>query len=135
MTDGPAGDNSHQRAPIVEEYWYSIDWDVEAVWKLDLPVETMPIEELAWHLEVPIWPLDGVGYVITPNQVMTEPTRYAEEHQRVIDADLSYPIDVIRHKGRWMILDGIHRLTKAVERGDTVMRVRKVPRSAVWDIV
>ena len=134
MTDASAHGTPHGRAPIVEEYWYSIDWDVEAIWELDLPVQTMPVAELVWHLEVPIWPLDGVGYVITPNQVMGEPERYAEEYLRVIQADLTYPIDIFHHKGRWMILDGIHRLAKAVSQGQTVMQVRKEPRSAIRDM-
>ncbi len=135
MSDTSTHGTPHKRALIVEEYWYSIDWDVEAIWELDLPVETMPVADLVWHLEVPIWPLDGVGYVITPNQVMAEPQRFAEEHQRVVQADLVYPIDIFHHKGRWMILDGIHRLAKAVSLGKTSMRVRKAPRSAIRDLV
>jgi len=44
--------------------------------------------------------------------------------QRVKDADLSYPILVIFNKGRWVVLDGIHRLVKAYMSKDPVIRVR-----------
>lgn len=123
-----------RRAPIVDEYWYSIDWDVEAIWALDLPAEDFPIVELAWHLDVPIWPFDGRTYAVTPNQVMEDSARYAQEIARIAECDLAFPIDITRHKGRWMILDGIHRLAKAVAEGRARIRVRKVPRSAVRDL-
>ena len=119
------------RPPIIEEFWYSIDWDVEAIWALDLPIEFLPTGELVWHLDVPAWPFGGRTYVITPNQVMADPVTYAEEFGRIERCDPGFPIDVTRHKGRWMILDGMHRLAKAVTKGETELRVRKVPRSAV----
>lgn len=119
------------RAKIVETYWYSIDWDVEAIWQMDLPVLPMEVAHFLWILDVPIWPLNDKGYQITPNQVMSDPDRYALEHQRVLDASLSYPIDVYFNKDRWMILDGVHRLAKAVEQGWTVIDARKVPDDAI----
>ena len=119
------------RPPIIEEFWYSIDWDVEAIWALDLPVEILPIGELIWHLDVPAWPFRGRTYQITPNQVMADPATYSEEFGRIERCDPGFPIDVTRHKGHWMILDGMHRLAKAVTKGETELRVRKVPRSAV----
>lgn len=119
------------RPPIIEEFWYSIDWDVEAIWALDLPIETLPTSDLIWHLDVPAWPFRGRSYVITPNQVMAEPKTYSGEFSRIERCDTAFPIDVTRHRGRWMILDGMHRLAKAVARGETELRVRKVPRSAV----
>ncbi|WP_421723579.1 hypothetical protein [Bauldia sp.] len=124
-----------KRADVIEEYWYSIDWDVEAIWALDLPVEEMPIDRFLWHLDVPIWPYRGVGYVITPNQVLADPVRYAEEHERLTKADLTYPLDVYFHRGRWMILDGVHRLAKAVWDDRECLAVRQVPESAVTQLV
>lgn len=122
------------RPPVIDEFWYSIDWDVEAIWALDLPAEDFPIAELSWHLDVPVWPYDGRTYAVTPNQVTADRVKYAEEYARIAGCDLGYPIDIVRHKGRWMILDGIHRLAKAVEGGDSRVRVRRVPRSAVRDL-
>ena len=120
-----------QRPPIIEKYWYSIDWDVEAIWALDLPVRPMPVTDLIWHLDVPIWPHDGQPYAITPAQVMAAPDKHTVEFARIIRADLGFPIDVIRHKDRWMILDGVHRLSRAVTSGMNLVSVREVPPSGV----
>lgn len=46
-------------------------------------------------------------------------------------ADMKYPIDIMRNKGRWLILDGLHRLMKAYLLGMKKVRVRKIPRTKV----
>lgn len=117
--------------PIVNEYWYSIDWDVEAIWALDLPSDAFPLSKLAWHLEVPIWPFKGQNYAISPNQVLADRQKFNVEWQRIVTADLAFPIDVVRYKHRWMILDGIHRLAKASATGVPQIEARVVPVSAV----
>jgi hypothetical protein len=40
-----------------------------------------------------------------------------------------FPIEITRLKGRWLILDGVHRLTRAHEDGLEEIMVRKVPRA------
>ena len=42
-----------------------------------------------------------------------QPSAYPEHELRVASAELAYPLHVVRRRGRWLILDGIHRLTKA----------------------
>lgn len=115
------------RASVIEKYWYSIDWDVEAIWALDLPVSRMDVARFAWILDAPVWPFEGEGYCVTPSEVMADPRRYEVEYARVENASLAYPLDVCFHKGRWMILDGVHRLVKAILRGDLDVPVRIVP--------
>jgi hypothetical protein len=113
----------------IAEYWYAFDWDVEALWALDLPARPFPIDKLLWHLDVPVWPLDDLKYALTPRQVLRSPFRYAKEYRRVRAASLVFPIEITRLKGRWLILDGIHRLARAHEDGLEEMMVRKVPRA------
>jgi len=108
---------------IIEDYWYSIEWDVETLWALDLPVEPMPVADLLWHLDVPVWG----DYQISPREVLADPAAHAAEYHRMLRADLAYPLEVARIKDRWMILDGIHRLLKAHSLGLTGIDVRKVP--------
>lgn len=113
---------------VIETYWYAFDWDVEAIWSLDLPVSQMPIRRLEWHLDVPVWPFEGKPYVLTPRDVLKQPYRYAEEYARTQRASLVFPLDITWFKGRWLILDGIHRLLKAHELRLDQVSVRKVPR-------
>ena len=90
-----------------------IDWDRERLWSLDLPLVRIGMEELRWHLMLPWWRHDGAWFQITPRQFQAHPAAYPEHAERVASADLSYPLHVVPRRGRWLILDGIHRLTKA----------------------
>lgn len=121
--------------PAIRKYWYSIDWDVESLWRLDLPVEEIEFRELAWHLDVAVWPDEqGNPYTVTPRQVLEEAARHPTEHRRIRAASLDYPLEVFAHLGRTMILDGVHRLAKAKIAGLSTMRVRRVPEEAVTRI-
>lgn len=113
---------------VIRTYWYAFTWDVEALWALDLPSVPMPMSRLEWHLDVPVWPYEGRSYVLTPRDVLRSPYRYAVEYQRAREASLIFPIEVTWFRGRWLILDGVHRLLKAHEQGEDTMMVRKVPR-------
>ncbi|WP_299637724.1 hypothetical protein [Devosia sp.] len=117
--------------PAIAQYWYAFDWEVEALWALELPSVFFPIDRLLWHLDVPVWPLDDEKYALTPRQVLRAPFRYEKEYRRVRAASLMFPIEITRLKGRWLILDGIHRLTRAHEDGHEEMLVRKVPRKLI----
>ena len=124
---GPSG-----YPPIIRRYWYSIDWEVTDLWTLDLPVRTLPIDRLLWHLDVPVWPdAEGNPYCVTPREVMSDPVLHEGEHKRVMVADTSFPLEVIDREGRLMILDGIHRLTRLWSDGAGTVDIRLVPPDAV----
>lgn len=114
---------------VIERYWYAFDWDVEALWSLDVPARPVPIKPLEWHLDVPIWPLEGQPFRLTPRDVVKSPYRHAAEYRRVQQASLVFPIEITWFRRRWLILDGIHRLLKAHELGQSEIMARKVPRS------
>jgi hypothetical protein len=44
-----------------------------------------------------------------------------------MQANLAYPLDVMLRNRRWFILDGVHRLAKAVALGHEAVHVRRVP--------
>lgn len=116
---------------VIRKYWYSIDWDVETLWALDLPVEIVDLDRLIWHLDVPIWADRGRPYSVTPRQVMDAPAQFHVEAARIAAADLAYPLEVFENKGRLMILDGVHRMARAVQLGHESLNVRFAPASAV----
>lgn len=116
---------------LIRTYWYAVDWDVPALWALDLPTTTMDMTELAWHLDAPVWNDGHADYALTPRMLLATPERYPAERLRLDAADLAYPIEVTFLKDRWLILDGIHRLAKAYREGRTQMHVRQVPAAAL----
>ena len=125
-------DSTPERPAITSDYWYSIDWDVERLWRLDLPVERMPLAALAWHLDVPVWPDEARRpYSVTPRQVLENPAEHPTEFRRVNAASLDHPLEVFRNRDRLMILDGVHRLAKAHALGLKEVPVRHVPESEV----
>lgn len=90
-----------------------IEWQRERLWSLDLPRKRLRIEELRWHLELPWWRHDGRWFAVSPRDVQAQPLAYPEHADRIVNADLACALHVVRRRGRWLVLDGIHRLTKA----------------------
>jgi hypothetical protein len=78
---------------------------------------------------LPVWGQDGVRYRLRPADVLAAPERFPEHRARALAADLDYPIDVTRHRGRLAILDGFHRLLKAEWEGRATISARIVSRA------
>jgi hypothetical protein len=88
-------------------------WNRDLLYALDLATEEVPVADVAWLFDVPLWAVDGNPFQVTPNQVRTDPGRFAAQYERTMNSDLTWPIHIIRHSRRWTILDGVHRLLKA----------------------
>jgi hypothetical protein len=120
---------------IIKEVGFDFDWDEQKVWKLDLPFSFMDISRLSWHFDIPfLWENGGV-YNLTPKEVIEDPQNHKEEYDRTMRADLKYPIDIMENKGRWLILDGLHRLMKASILGQYKVNIRIVDRSRISEIL
>ncbi|MBU0707366.1 hypothetical protein KKG41_03265 [Patescibacteria group bacterium] len=111
-------------------------WDNEKVWKLNLPVEKMAISKLAWQFDLPFWKYGKVKYAITPNQVMANPRKFRYQYNRTMNSDLKYPVHIAKNKkGKWEMLDGLHRVVKAKALGHRTIKVKKVYKKHIKDIV
>jgi hypothetical protein len=102
-------------------------WDSDKLQHLPLPVDETTVDSLRWHLDLPYWRHDGKPFQVTPAQVKADPERYQKQYQRMMAADLGYPLDLLFRNGRWVILDGVHRLLKADVLGLSHVRVRRLP--------
>ena len=119
---------------IIKDVGFDFNWSEEKVWVLDVPTEDMDINELTWHFDIPfLWENGGV-YNLTSREVIGHPEAHEAEYERTMKADLVHPIDIMQNKGRWLILDGLHRLMKASILGMDKVRVRKVPRERIPEI-
>lgn len=126
---------AHKIPKAIRDVGFDFSWSEQKVWRLNQPVEDMPIEELTWHFDVPfLWEGDDV-YNLKPREVLMRPLSHAKEYERTLNADLKHPIDIMWNKGQWLILDGLHRLMKAHLKGDSTVKVRKIPRERVPEIV
>jgi len=115
----------------IQQYAFDFRWDNQLVWNLEVESEYMSVEDLVWHFDIPWLHTEGERFNLTPKDIMQHPLLYKAQYERTVQSDVSYPIDVMENKGRWLILDGLHRLMKAVHNGENTVTVRKIPRALV----
>ena len=112
------------------------NWEEEKIWALQLPIVEMDIKELLWHFDAPWWPNDnGERWTITLWDVIHQNEGSKNEQIKMEKADLSYPIDILENKDKWLVLDGLHRLVKAYKRGQKKISVRIIPRERLPEII
>lgn len=112
------------------------NWDEKKVWEIDLPAVEMDIKDLLWHFDMPYWTNDKKEkFSVTPWNVINKKPGTKQEQLRVECADLSYPIDILKHNDRWIILDGVHRLVKTYQAGETKIKVRIFPKARLGEII
>lgn len=141
MTDAPPPTTAATRRPFplpippeLTAYILDFHWSLDRLHALDLPVVELPVADLAHHLDLPFWAYDGPFHV-TPHQVAADPVTYHAQYERILAADLSHPIDVVRRPdNRLTILDGIHRLLRAALEDRRTITARVLPWSALDDI-
>jgi hypothetical protein len=116
--------------PRHEEHSFDLPFwrDNEKLWALEVPAEKMNIDELLWILDVPFWEDEQGNIVITPNEVINDPNKYPWHRDKINSADASFPIDIMQNKkGKWLTLDGLHRLVKLIMNNEKIVSVRKIP--------
>ena len=125
-----------QLPPELREFYFDFDWDNQKTWSLTLPVETVPISELEWHLDLPIWSsVRGLPlFDLVPRDVLRRLAAHRHHREKLKKADVSFPIDMMWSEDRYVILDGIHRLAKLKIQGAVHVKVRKIPREMIPDI-
>ena len=124
--------HSKKFPPEIAEYFDST-WDKRELWSLELPRSALQISELEWHLDFPFWSTKRPGPVfdLMPRAVLANPQEHSRHWDRIVAADLSFPVDLGDFGGRLVVLDGLHRLAKAVHSGETEMEYRLVPRQHI----
>jgi ubiquinone/menaquinone biosynthesis C-methylase UbiE len=120
---------------IIKKVGFDFHWSNSRIWKIKTPVTEMQIKKLEWMLDIPFLDVKKGRYNLTPAEFLSNPKRFKTEYQRTMNADLRYPIDLMLNKGRWLVLDGLHRLMKAKIIGWKKVNVRKIPRSKIKDIL
>ena len=119
------------RRQTIDATWFDFEWDFRKIWELDLEAEALPVKEIEWHLDVPLWEHRGKPNNITPREVLRNPNRNREQYLQIMEAELDFPVEVMWWNGRWMLLDGVHRLAKAVQQGHDTLTVHKVPHELI----
>jgi hypothetical protein len=98
------------------------------LWALDeLEEREIAVDKLRWQLDLPWWRDDTEGespwFRIRPAEPLANPLRSPAQYERMARSDLSFPVHVIERHGRWLVMDGVHRLAKAASVGLSHLRV------------
>lgn len=91
----------------------TVPWRLEKLWRLELPVQSVQVEQLAWLFDLPLWQFNGTRFQVSPRQVREDPLSFPDHLSRAMASDLGFPIHLVKHRGRLVVLDGFHRLLKA----------------------
>lgn len=135
VASGPAHPLADSIPPTLRPWLLGLRWDQRRLWDLELPTTPISVAALRWHYTLPWWRHNDTWFQITPQQVIDNPTAFPEHQARIGDCDLRYPVHVTRRRGRWLILDGIHRLVRADLRGDRRVAAHPVTAAALRQVI
>lgn len=115
-----------------KEIDYGFVYEFSKIWKLDIPVEEMSIAELESNLDIPYLEKEGTDeWNLTLRELIASGEKEPTHYKAVLAADLKYPIEIYFFNGYWTILDGVHRLCKAIIEGRKTIGVRKVTEEMI----
>lgn len=96
---------------------------------MEIPAEEIEIAEIEYNLDIPYLEQEGTDdWNLTPRMLVENFEREKLHAKKVEEADLKYPIEIYLHQGKWIILDGVHRFSKAVRLGHQTIKVRRISK-------
>jgi hypothetical protein len=111
--------------------------DEPKLWAVDLPVEEILISEIEYNSEIPYLEKEGTDdWNLTPLMLVKNSDAEPSHRERMDRVNLKFPIDIYRNDNfnKWIILDGVHRYSKALSLGRKTIMVRRVPEDVVKKI-
>lgn len=102
---------------------------------IDLLVEEINISEIIGNADICYLEKEGTDdWNLSPNELIKNFKIETTHAKRVEMVDLKYPICIYWFKGKWIILDGVHRFTKAIMKGEKTILVKKISPKLVGSI-
>ena len=103
-------------------------FDVETLHKITKGItpRSYNTDNFLYVLDYPVW--DYRKKALTPREVLDNRDKYPNHWKRILEADLSYPILITERK---TVIDGYHRLLKAMIQNQTKINAVKVSDSTL----
>lgn len=121
------------KRPKEIDYEFKINY--EKLWALVLPIKEVSISSLQNNLDIPYLEMEGTDdWNLSINQLLSNLKDEPNHTTKMENADLSHPIDMYKYNDQWIILDGVHRLAKAISLGYKTVKVREISEDLVASI-
>ncbi len=103
----------------VAAVYFSLRWTDDQLRALEVPIDTLAVAKLTHHLDFAYWASRPPTRIfdLTPNEVLSNPDVHPAHTARIAEADLRWPVRMIRIHDTNLILDGLHRLARAAKEG------------------
>lgn len=109
--------------------------DEKKLHALELPEEKIFVSEIIVNADFCYLEKEGTDdWNLSPNELINNFDTETTHAKRVNSVDLSFPIYIFKHNGNWIILDGVHRFTKAIMNDEKTILVKKVPSKLIKSI-
>lgn len=117
---------------MLSKVYVDFYWSKKKLWEGNFSEKDYLVAELDWILSYPIWYKDAYP---VPNNLIQNPNLDPDHWDRVLKADLAFPVHIIFWKQRWLILDGIHRLIKTKLEGRKMIKTKMLLEKDIKDIL
>lgn len=115
----------NKRPKILTDTGYEIYCDTKKLREVDLPIIDFEIDKLIWNFDLPLWEKDGTDdWNLTPWDVINKIEGSIEHQEKVKQADLRFPILLLNKNGKWLVIDGVHRLVKAFQANNKTIKAK-----------
>jgi hypothetical protein len=111
---------AHEVPPLLRGIFFHdergqwLRWDTKKIWGLPTPVTSLPADQLWWHLKLPIWASRPPThrFDLSPAEVLARPEDHTKHWDRIQTVNVGFALELFENFGRWVIMDGYHRLAK-----------------------
>ena len=106
--------------------------NTEKLRPLPIQEQEFRMEDLVWHLDIPVWAKDGTDdWNLTPRNVIDKTEGSAGHYERMMKSDTQFPLLLRRYNERLVIVDGVHRLTKLFLEGKDSVKAKLIPEGTL----
>jgi hypothetical protein len=118
--------------PALQGIFFDFRWETVRAWALLTPVEEVPLASLVWHFDLTVWTTvpGEPRFDLAPSTVLANPGAFPMRWRKIKAADTSYALEMLENGGRWVILDGYHRLARHWLSRAPMVPVRRHPPEA-----
>jgi hypothetical protein len=122
--------------PAVQSEFFDFHWSEKRLWAVveRLPIFRLPLSQLEWQLDLPIWPRFHGQQIfdLRPTDVLRFPDAFPLHFSRIVSAAVEWPLIQMQNSaGRWVLMDGYHRLAKCKLLGRALVDVKRLDRSVI----